>query len=64
MERLGLSTSIVLPPTERLVAATARDKKVRAGSVGFVGLKAIGDPVWGLDVSGDDLEAALEVIRR
>jgi shikimate kinase/3-dehydroquinate synthase len=59
---LGLPTTLVLPPTDLLLAAAGRDKKVRAGSSGFVGLRAIGDPVWGVDVTGEQLVQALEVI--
>lgn len=60
---LGLPTRRELPSAERLVAAAGRDKKVRAGSSGFVGLKAPGVPVWGLDVSREQLAQSLEVIR-
>lgn len=64
MARVGLATTIVMPAVDDVFAAMGRDKKVRADSMGFVGLKAPGEPVWGLDVPRDDLEAALEVIRR
>ncbi len=60
----GLSTTIDLPPVELLLAATGRDKKVRAGTSGFVGLRAPGDPVWGLDASREELTRALQVIRQ
>ncbi len=58
-----LPVAIELPTVEQLVAAASRDKKVVAGSTGFVGLRAIGDPVWGLNVPEVVLSEALEVIR-
>ena len=61
--RLGLPATIALPPTDLLLASAARDKKARAGSIGFVGLTAFGNPVWGLDVPSVEIERALEVIR-
>lgn len=60
----GLPTKVALPATELLLSAAARDKKARAGTTGFVGLRAIGEPVWGLDVSHEQLAQALEVIRQ
>ena len=60
----GLSTTMDLPPAGLLLAAAGRDKKARAGTSGFVGLRALGDPVWGLDVSPEELTKALEVIRK
>jgi shikimate kinase / 3-dehydroquinate synthase len=60
--RFGLPVTAGLPAVEELLAATSRDKKVMAGSSGFVGLHAIGDPVWGLDVPGGLLLEALEVL--
>jgi shikimate kinase/3-dehydroquinate synthase len=60
---LGLRTAITLPSAEELWAATSRDKKARAGSTGFVGLRAPGEPVWGLNVPRDLYTRALEVIR-
>jgi shikimate kinase/3-dehydroquinate synthase len=64
MAEVGLSTSMELPGAESLLAAMGRDKKVRPGTSGFVGLRAVGEPVWGLDVPPDTLARALEVIRR
>jgi 3-dehydroquinate synthase len=63
LREFGLPTSISLPPAEMLVAAMAHDKKVTARSTGFVGLRAMGDPVWGLDVPTQALIEALEVIK-
>lgn len=63
LERLGLPTSVDLPPVEEVVAAAARDKKVVAGTAGFVGLRAPGEPEWGIDVPPAILMEALEVIR-
>jgi 3-dehydroquinate synthase len=63
LETLGLPVSVELPPVESLVAAASRDKKVIAGTTGFVGLAAIGAPVWGVDVPSSRFAQALEVIR-
>jgi len=59
---LGLPTSIRLPRAEAIRAAMAHDKKAVAGSTGFVGLRAVGQPVWGLEVPLDALVEAMEVI--
>ena len=61
--RLGLPTRLSLPPVDSLLAAVAHDKKAKAGSIGFVGLRALGDAVWGLDVPRAEIERSLEVIR-
>jgi shikimate kinase / 3-dehydroquinate synthase len=63
LEGFGLRTTITLPAADLLLAASARDKKVRAHSAGFVGLRSLGEPVWGLDVTREVLAQALEVIR-
>jgi 3-dehydroquinate synthase len=63
LQRFGLPVTVDLPPVEQLLAATANDKKVAAGSNNFVGLAAIGAPVWGLDVSTAQLAKAMEVVR-
>jgi shikimate kinase / 3-dehydroquinate synthase len=60
---LGLPTSWSLPASDVLIAATARDKKARAGTLGFVGLRAPGEAVWGLNITPGTLATALEVIR-
>ncbi len=62
LEEFALPTSIRLPATVDLLTAAGRDKKVSAASRGFVGLRQIGDPVWGLDVPDAVLAEALEVI--
>lgn len=64
MRALGLQTRIDLPAMEVMHAAARRDKKVRAGSSGFVGLRALGEPVYGLDIPEEALEKAWEVIRK
>ncbi len=64
MAGLGLETSVALPPTEEVLGAAGRDKKVKLGASGFVGLRGVGQPEWGLDVSSDTLARGLEVIRR
>ncbi len=63
LTRLGLPTRLDVPPIECLLAAAAHDKKARAGSMGFVGLRTFGEPVWGMDVPHDEIERALEVIK-
>jgi shikimate kinase / 3-dehydroquinate synthase len=63
LSAVGLRTAITLPSPEVMVAAAGRDKKVKAGSSGFVGLRAPGEPVWGLDVPGEVFAEAVEVIR-
>jgi len=60
----GLDVVVDIPDTATVIEATRRDKKVVAGSSGFVGLRAVGDPVWGLDVPAEVFADALEVIRR
>lgn len=63
LERLGIPTTIDLPPVESMLAAATRDKKISAGGTGFVGLASLGAPVWGLNVTPARFAAALEVIR-
>jgi shikimate kinase/3-dehydroquinate synthase len=60
---LGLPVSLELPPADALKAAAGKDKKVTAGSAGFVGLRALGDPVCQLTLPDGLFEEALEVIR-
>jgi shikimate kinase/3-dehydroquinate synthase len=62
--RFGIDTVAGLPSAADLLGAASHDKKVSHGSSGFVGLRAIGDAVWGLDVATDTLAEALEVIRQ
>jgi shikimate kinase/3-dehydroquinate synthase len=64
LSTFGLPTRMTLPSIDLLLAAARLDKKVRAGSSGFVGLRALGEPVWGLDVSQEQLARTLEVIRK
>lgn len=63
LHALGLPVALPLPAASALLAAMAHDKKATAGSTGFVGLKAIGEPVWGMNVAASALVEALEVIR-
>jgi 3-dehydroquinate synthase len=63
MARFALPTSLPSADVADILKAVSRDKKVIAGSTGFVGLRAIGDPVWGMDVSSTILEECLEAIR-
>ena len=63
MSSLGLPVTIELPPADTLKAAAEKDKKVTAGSAGFVGLRAIGDPVCNLTLPEGLFAEALEVIR-
>lgn len=60
---LGLPVTIGLPPAEDIQAAAAKDKKVTVGSTGFVGLRALGDPVWKMALPEGLFVEALEVIR-
>jgi shikimate kinase/3-dehydroquinate synthase len=61
---LGLPATVDLPAAADLQAAAAKDKKVTAGSAGFVGLRAIGDPQWKLALPPGLFMEALEVIRQ
>jgi shikimate kinase/3-dehydroquinate synthase len=63
LARFGLSTALPLGDAANIMSAVSRDKKVVAGSSGFVGLRAIGEPVWGVDVPPSLLAECLEVIR-
>jgi len=60
---LDLPTRAELTAVSTLLDAASRDKKVSAGTSGFVCLKALGRPAWGVDVPPEVLKAALEVIR-
>jgi 3-dehydroquinate synthase len=60
---LGLPVDIDLPEKEALVAAAAKDKKVSAGSAGFVGMREVGEPVWRMALPEGLFAEALEVIR-
>ncbi len=63
MARFALPPALPSADVAGVLKAVSRDKKVVAGSTGFVGLRAIGDPVWGMDVSPAILGECLEVIR-
>jgi shikimate kinase/3-dehydroquinate synthase len=63
LESLTLPVAIALPDTYVLLAAAGKDKKVVAGSAGFVGLRDIGEPAWKLALPEGLFEEAMEVIR-
>lgn len=63
LAELGLPTTIALPALSQIQEAIAHDKKATAASSGFVGLRAIGEPVWGIDLPETEFLDALEVIR-
>ncbi|OFV84466.1 MAG: hypothetical protein A2W26_13750 [Acidobacteria bacterium RBG_16_64_8] len=63
LDSFGLPRVTELPDMESLLAAVGRDKKTLASTRGFVGLRAIGDPVWGLDVPAVIMREALEGLR-
>jgi 3-dehydroquinate synthase len=63
LARFGLPTVLPLGDLANIMSAVSRDKKVVAGSGGFVGLRAIGEPVWGMDVPISLLAECVEVIR-
>jgi shikimate kinase / 3-dehydroquinate synthase len=63
MARFALPTGLSSANVAGLLEAVSRDKKVVAGSSGYVGLRAIGDPAWGLDVPPSVLGQCLEAIR-
>lgn len=60
---LGLPTSLAIPSAATIRSAASRDKKATATASGFVGLRALGEPVWGLDLPDKLFDEALEVIR-
>jgi 3-dehydroquinate synthase len=62
MLRLGLPTTTAVPAAGEMLRAAGLDKKVSGSGRGFVCLRAIGEPLWGVDVSDDVLVRALEVI--
>ena len=62
LARLGLPRSIAVPPAAEMLRAAGLDKKVSGRGRGFVCLRSVGEPVWGVDVPDDVLVQALEVI--
>ena len=62
LERLGLPTVIELPLAADVLRAAGSDKKVSGRGRGFVCLRAIGEPVWGVDVPDQVFVQGLEVI--
>jgi 3-dehydroquinate synthetase len=63
MTRVGLPTVLSLKDVAEVMTAAFRDKKAVSGSSGFVGLRTIGEPVWGMDVPASLLAECMEVIR-
>ncbi len=63
LDRWGLATARELPAADTLLEAAHRDKKVDSSRLNFVGLRALGDPVWGLHVPDETLRDAMEVMR-
>jgi 3-dehydroquinate synthase len=63
LQGLGLPVVVSLPSVSSLLAACAKDKKVTADTTGFVGLRDLGVPVWGLKVTADLLGESLDAIR-
>lgn len=55
----GLPVTLVGTPTEDVVAAVARDKKRVGAEVPFVLVRAPGDVLYGCEVAGEDLRAAV-----
>ncbi len=63
LQALGLPVRIALPTADRLLEAAGRDKKITAAGAGFVCLRAIGEPMWGVPVEPDTFLQALEEVR-
>ena len=60
---LGLPVVTPVESWDEVIEAAGRDKKVTAAGSGFVCLRAVGDPVWGVPVPADVFRGGLEVIR-
>jgi 3-dehydroquinate synthetase len=60
---LGLPVVMPVESWDEVIEAAGRDKKVTAAGSGFVCLRAVGDPVWGVPVPADVFREGLEVIR-
>lgn len=63
MSAFGIATQVELGDTEGVLEATSWDKKHSASGRGYVGLRGLGEPLWGLEVSDEVLRPALETIR-
>jgi 3-dehydroquinate synthase len=62
LARLGLPVAIQGIDGVAVLSAISHDKKTTAGGLGFVCLRDLGRPDWGIGVTSDTLEDALEVI--
>jgi 3-dehydroquinate synthase len=60
---LGLPVVTPVASWDEVVEAAGRDKKVTAAGSGFVCLRAVGEPSWGVPVPADVFRRGLEVIR-
>jgi len=63
LRTVGLPVSTPVESWDELVVAAERDKKVTAAGSGFVCLRALGEPLWGIPVPADVFLRGLEVIR-
>lgn len=63
LETLGLPVTMPSVSCDEVLVATGRDKKVSASGSGFVCLRSVGEPVWGVAVGSDALRRGLEAIR-
>ena len=60
---LGLPVMTSVGSWDEMVEAVGRDKKVTAAGSGFVCLRAVGEPSWGVPVPAGVFRRGLEVIR-
>lgn len=60
---LGLPVLTPVESWDEVVGAAGRDKKVTAAGSGFVCLRAVGEPSWGVPVPADVFRRGLEAIR-
>lgn len=63
LEALGLPVAMPSVSGDEVLEAAGRDKKVSASGSGFVCLRSVGEPVWGVAVGSDVLRRSLEAIR-
>ena len=62
LELFDLPTSYSRSALPALIDLMASDKKARGGQLRFIGLKAIGEPVWFEDVTSQEIAQAYERI--